>query len=147
MQKLELTLGIHNCILALINDILENNYIRVINGLMLSDTTTQTNGVLQGDPLSPLVSNLLMADVKRTVSFQNVTLLMYADYMALLSSNHEEPQAAFDSVNAWATENSTTKRNQNKSQNSGSEGSQRGTTTSPVGRREWKLLHGSSTWE
>jgi hypothetical protein len=33
---------------------------------------------------------------------------MYADYMALLSSNREEPQAAFDSVNAWATENSTT---------------------------------------
>jgi hypothetical protein len=76
MQNLELTLGIHNCILALINDILENNYIRVINGLMLSDTTTQTNGVLQGNPLSPLVSNLMMADVKRTVSFRNVTLLM-----------------------------------------------------------------------
>jgi hypothetical protein len=76
IQKLELMLRKHDCLVALIRDILDHTYIRVSDGLTLSDTIMQTNGV--------------MADMKRTVSFQGVTLLMYADNMALRSSNPED---------------------------------------------------------
>jgi hypothetical protein len=47
-------------------------------------------GYYKGDLLSPLLFNLMTADMKRTVSFQGVTLLMYADNMALRSSNPED---------------------------------------------------------
>jgi hypothetical protein len=99
LQKLQLTLGKHDCIVAVIRDILEHNFIRVSDGLMLFDTIMQTNWVLQGDLLSPLPFNLMMTNMKRTVSFRN---------MALLLSNHEDLQVAFDSVNAWAMVNSMT---------------------------------------
>jgi hypothetical protein len=38
LQKLELTLGKHDCIVSVIRDILERNFIRVSDGLMLFDT-------------------------------------------------------------------------------------------------------------
>jgi hypothetical protein len=57
----------------------------------------QTDGVL-----SSVLFNLMTTDTKRNLIFQNVTLLMYVHDMALLSSNPEDMQAAFDSVNAWA---------------------------------------------
>jgi hypothetical protein len=48
----------------------------------------------------------MLADMKRTVSFLSVTLLMYSGDVALHLSNPENLQAAFDGVNAWVKENS-----------------------------------------
>jgi hypothetical protein len=114
MQKLELTLGRKDCIVALIRDIMGHNYIRVHDCLTLSYSIMQTNGVLQGDPLSPVLFILMTADMKKTVSLRNITLLMYTDDIALLSSDPEDLQVSFDSVNTWATENMMINRTKTK---------------------------------
>lgn len=46
----------------------------------------------------------MTADIKRTESLRNVALIMYANDLALLSSNPDELQATFDNVTALATE-------------------------------------------
>ena len=54
MAKVEGLLGIENVWTNIIRAILKYNTIQVSNGLKISKPITQTNGVLQGDPLNPL---------------------------------------------------------------------------------------------
>jgi D-tyrosyl-tRNA(Tyr) deacylase len=68
---------------------------------------SQKNGVLQGDPLSPILFNVLTYDIIEKINkkSQNVAVYIYTDDMALASNNREEIQKATDALTEWADEN------------------------------------------
>lgn len=68
-----------------------------------SNEVQQTNGVLQGDPISPLLFNIMTADIGKAIN--GITLIMYADDMAIGAENKEDIQQGLDAVQKWATEN------------------------------------------
>ena len=71
-----------------------------------SKKITQTNGILQGDPLSPLLFNIATANISTILSEnEETTLIMYADDMALGSANKEELQATLLKLEKWVEEN------------------------------------------
>lgn len=71
-----------------------------------STDIAQTQGVLQGDPMSPVLFNVMTGDIGRAIGPRNVKLLMYADDMAILSKNPEDLQVAIENIRSWAQENS-----------------------------------------
>lgn len=58
IRKLEMMIG-NTRMLKLISNIIAENYVQISNGIDKSKWISQTNGVLQGDPLSPLLLNVL----------------------------------------------------------------------------------------
>ena len=59
--KLREIVGEENTTTRLIGDMLKNNKIIIKDAVSESEEITQTNGVLQGDPLSPLLFNITTA--------------------------------------------------------------------------------------
>ena len=105
-RKLENTLGRACDELETIKSILNVNYVTIHDGISMSKEIAQTRGVLQGDPMSPVLFNVMTADIGQTIGSRNVKLLMYADDMAILSKNREELQEAMENIRKWALENS-----------------------------------------
>jgi uncharacterized protein (DUF2344 family) len=87
--------------------ILDVNFIQVHDGLLLSEPIIQSNGVLQGDPLSSLLFNLLTHDLPSKIS--NATngeakVVMYADDLAIVANDVATLQIALDTLFIWCQE-------------------------------------------
>jgi hypothetical protein len=94
-------------LLKLLCAILNINYIQVNDGLLLSDPIIQSNGVLQGDPLSALLFNLLTHDIPRRISEATngaAKVVMYADDLAIITDDVETLQTALDTLFLWCEE-------------------------------------------
>ena len=113
LGKLDSLLGQEHYLTRLIRNILINNFIRVDDNRMESDPIEQTIGVLQGDPLSPLLFNIATMDVTQIIEDQDVSIYMYADDMVLVSKSLERLQATFNRLANWADKNEI-RLNENK---------------------------------
>lgn len=96
-----LELGIKGKIFNLIKSLLHRNYIRIDNGEELSETITQTQGVLQGDPLSPTLFLVYVQDLPGAIKTQDVSCLMYADDLVIYSNNLKQLQESLNKLNQW----------------------------------------------
>lgn len=104
MGKLEQIVG-KNYITRILRNILKMNYVQIYDNVDKSEPLEQTNGVLQGDPLSPLLFNIATQDVVKTIQTEDVHFYAYADDMALASENIHNLQLAFDRLIDWAARN------------------------------------------
>ena len=90
----------------LISNILADNQIQIDDGIGKSHWLIQTNGVLQRDPLSPILFNALTHDVGAKIKEETDTVIyMYADDMALVSETIPDLQKAVDLLSIWAQTN------------------------------------------
>lgn len=103
--KLEEMLGPENYLATTTINMLKHNTITIDNNIERSKAVTQTNGVLQGDPLSPLLYNIATADIIQAVTTESTKAYLYADDMALSSKNHEDLQNSLNKLATWAEEN------------------------------------------
>ena len=67
LEKLHPVLGAKSQIFKFIACILRGNTIKIHDGLTYSQEIQQTNGVLQGDPISLLIYNVLTHDVVQRI--------------------------------------------------------------------------------
>lgn len=104
VDKLRRILGEENPNLPLIENILRVNLLTVSDKVSHSRPITQTNGVLQGDPLSPMMFNLLTHDVIQEVAV-NLPMFLYADDMVMMSSNREALQEGLNRLHVWSRRN------------------------------------------
>lgn len=107
LEKLSKLIGREHAITLTVQNFLHKNYVCIEDGTTLSSPVLQTNGVLQGDPLSPLLFNILTADVVSSVKKpgRNVELFLYADDMAIASNSREQLQEAINDLSHWANVN------------------------------------------
>lgn len=103
IRKLENLIGCSD-MTQLIANIMAENQVQIRDGISQSDWIEQTIGVLQGDPLSPLLFNVLTHDVSSTIKegVENVNVYMYADDMALASDSIKDLQKGMDLLTKWA---------------------------------------------
>jgi hypothetical protein len=74
----------------LIRNILRENSIQIDDTIAKSQPLQQTNGVLQGDPLSPLLFIIATADITKGIQCEkNVKFYAYADDMVLVANSVE----------------------------------------------------------
>lgn len=104
VRKIEAITG-QNHYTRLIRNILKENYLEITDDVTKSLPIGQTNGVLQGDPLSPLLFVLATADIPATIATESVKMYAYADDMVLVSPSIHRLQIAFNKLAAWAEEN------------------------------------------
>ena len=102
MEKLENLTG-SNHLTGTIKEILKYNMVQINDGMSLSRDVRQTNGVMQGDPISPLLFNITTAEIRDRLN--GATLIMYADDMVIGSTNKEALQEALHNLEQWAKEN------------------------------------------
>ena len=105
VRKLEGMIGKDRYIARIIKNILHSNYIQIDDNIEKSESIEQTNGVLQGDPLSPLLFNIATADIVQTISNEGVSRYCYADDMAIVSTSTDALQISMDKLTSWAQEN------------------------------------------
>lgn len=106
ITKLEHMIGKEHYLTKIVTTILEYNQVRIQDNASLSIPLLQTNGVLQGDPLSPLLFNIATADVMQVINNECATkMYIYADDMVMLSENAQELQRSFNKLATWATKN------------------------------------------
>ncbi|KAJ4443190.1 hypothetical protein ANN_04840 [Periplaneta americana] len=77
---------------TIVASILECNYVQVYDEVTLSKKIKQTNGVLQGNSISPVLFNIMTADIVDITKDSATSIIMYADDMVLGSPNKEELQ-------------------------------------------------------
>ncbi|KAJ4425945.1 hypothetical protein ANN_27571 [Periplaneta americana] len=96
VTKLDDVLG-RSTLTRLIGNIMAENYIQINDSAGESNWISKKNGVLQGDPLSPMLFNILTYDVGREIKANTKSrIYIYADDMALVSENVEDLQKATD---------------------------------------------------
>ena len=76
MQKIEAAIGENQPLYPILKDILSCNYIQIDDGVTTSNIIRQTNGVLQGDPISPLLFNIATADITQITENASETTLI-----------------------------------------------------------------------
>lgn len=104
IHKLEEIIGREHYITKITRDILHNNNITIDDGISISKHIQQTIGVLQGDPLSPLLFNIATADISEIITKEAVKIYVYADDLAISSTSREELQETLDRLAVWARE-------------------------------------------
>jgi hypothetical protein len=110
VAKLENVIGPDHAITGILRDIQAYNYVQIDDNIVTSRDITQTNRVLQGDPLSPLLFNIAIMDAAQAI-LQGPTktkLYIYADGMVLVSKSKQELQEAFNDLHDWSQENDFT---------------------------------------
>ena len=76
--------GRDNCLTSIIEAIMQYNLVTVHDGTSFSKPIKQMNGVLQGDPISPMMFNLATMDVTDYVGRVTQTnMYMYTDDMVM----------------------------------------------------------------
>lgn len=107
IRKLKGLIAQDNPIALTIQNILADNYVTIKDNDTTSEEIAQWNGVLQGDPLSPLLFNVAMWDVVNAIkkNDQNVKVYLYADDMVIASKHRDDLQEALDKLTAWAIQN------------------------------------------
>ena len=103
LRKMRDMIGNEHPIVGIVHDIMRRNWLQITDEVTTSNEVQQTNGVLQGDPISPLLFNIMTADIGKAIN--GITLIMYADDMAIGAENKEDIQQGLDAVQKWATEN------------------------------------------
>ena len=106
MEKLEIMIGRNNPLTAIVNNLLVYNVVEITNGVTISEPIIQCNGVLQGDPLSPILFNIAIADITSIIEDTSVKMYQYADDIALGSCSKEELQLSMDRLQEYANNNS-----------------------------------------
>ncbi|XP_047115623.1 uncharacterized protein LOC124795595 [Schistocerca piceifrons] len=76
--------------------------VEIYGGMDKPSLIQQTVGVLQDDPLSPLLFILATSDIIETIKPENVNLLTFADDMALTSASEDDLQKTFNQLVFWA---------------------------------------------
>ena len=99
-------LGKENYITPTRASILKYNILTIHNKIERSNPIVQTNGILQRDPLSPLLFNIATADVIKITATENTEVYLYADDMALTSTKADDLQSSLNNLTTWAEENS-----------------------------------------
>ena len=108
IRKLESLLGVENPLTTVINNIMTHNNIRIRDGNITSSPIVQTNGVLQGDPLSPLLFIIAIADVTDVIKGTPVEMYIYADDIVIGSSNKTAVQEVMDRIGEYVLRNGLT---------------------------------------
>lgn len=101
MEKLENMTGSSH-ITGTIKEILKYNVIQINDGTSLSRDVRQTNGVMQGDPISPLLFNITTAELRDRL--KGAKLIMYADDMVLGSTSKDALQEVLHNLEQCAKE-------------------------------------------
>lgn len=106
MKKLETIIG-DNYLTHIIRCIMTVNRVTIDDNVTTSTPIVQTNGVLQGDPISPLLFNITTADVVQALKIANckATIYLYSDDMVLCVTKHRDLQESFNTLIAWTEEN------------------------------------------
>ena len=104
-------LGVPFPICNLLFHILQNLKLHIRSDSQVSDAFYSTNGVPQGDPLSPLLFSLFtsnlpdsLAHVPPTLHGVSIPYLLFADDLVVLADSQEEIQIAIDSVVTFCEE-------------------------------------------
>lgn len=105
--KLESIIEENKELVTLIHNILRVNTVKISDNITMSKEIIQTNGVLQGDPLSPLLFNIATYDVVQRLrqEAETVRIYIYADDMVIGTHSRTELQRAIDALKLWAKEN------------------------------------------
>ncbi|KAJ4446367.1 hypothetical protein ANN_13063 [Periplaneta americana] len=81
-----------------IRNLLAHNTVQVNDGVTTSRGITQANGVLQGDPMSPLFT-IATANIMKYMNTQStVSLYTYTDDIVIRSPSKQEAQAALNGL-------------------------------------------------
>lgn len=102
-EKLEETLGINNVWTKTAKSILRWNEVNVSDNRSTSEPILQTNGVLQGDPLSPLLFILAAEEILRLTQREGINAYAYADDIVVGSKDITKLQETMDVVEEWCT--------------------------------------------
>ncbi|KAJ4440452.1 hypothetical protein ANN_08593 [Periplaneta americana] len=92
----------------IINHLLTYNEVRIQDGKTTSAPIVQTNGILQGDPISTLLFNLVTTDITSIIQNPAVVMYLYADGIVISWRNRGELQAIMDRLEEYAEDNSLT---------------------------------------
>ena len=100
--------GVGGTLLKAICAVLQANFVLVDDGLKLSSPIRQTQGVLQGDSLSPLLFISYLADLPGKLSNCGVSVVLYADDLLFLSKQREDIHRALNILKNWSDDNGMT---------------------------------------
>ena len=107
--------GIPSQFAVLVMDILSNIRLHVKSNDSISDSFSSFNGVLQGDPISPLLFSLFIADLPCILKSKGIGIgnfsfnhILYADDLVLLSNSPEDLQKDLDSLANYCDNNHLT---------------------------------------
>lgn len=105
IEKLKETLGSNNIWTNLINTMLSWNEIYITDNIAMSEPIIQTNGVLQGDPLSPLLFILATEEILRITQQDGIFSCAYADDIVIGSRDITKLQKTINEVEKWCSKN------------------------------------------
>lgn len=107
LSKLHNNCNLRGRFLRLLYQILLPNRVKVFDDLAYSDFFTVNHGVLQGDPISPLLFSIFVIDLPPVIrSFANeVELALYADDLVILTRNLGTAQKALDGLTVFCSRN------------------------------------------
>ena len=100
-EKLEETLGKSTPWTRIISSILRWNKVRISDNLSLSEPILQSNGLLQGDPLSSLLFILAAEEIMRITQREGVVSYAYADDIAIGAEDITKLQKTISDMEEW----------------------------------------------